>query len=634
MQLLPNGKTQFIDANGAPLANGTVGYYVPATLTPSPTYQDQAGTIPNANPITLDSRGQAIVWGTGTYRQIVKDASGVTIWDQTVDTPVGGVALSNVGTPSGASLIGFDGGTLENFFLSKNNRVVDSIAALRAISKTTYTRAFVTGYYAAGDGGGGAYWYDQSDTTSTDNGVTIIVSTDGGRWKLIHNGTVTLKQCGGKEDGVTDDLAVWNRALALAGIEITFSATSIVSNQVTIANNNTKIRGITAAATVLAKSSTDFQYVMRAVGMTGCRFENFTIDANQANRASALTTRTVPFDMNGCTDCHASHMVFKNALGGSGSVSAIGAAISGMSSRCKISLSLAINCGTALLPSDGFYCSGSDSLLEGNTAVNCFDTGHVLESCSGSGIVGCRSIGCGAVGAITNAISSDVYGNYIEGLSGTDWNSSVTGGIQIGALAAGSLLDTVVRGVNMQGVNVSTGPAINVRKTSTGIVNGLDIDASIRNGSSQGILVSGAMNVSIKANIIGVAAACIQIQNGSTAIFVAPGTRLSVASGTFGVYVGDTSTATVTGIRSTGGNYGIYADNTSSVNGMMNDIQFASVATQGKAAGASLNYLTLINGLFAISGLAGAAPSGTLNNKFTVVNGAGTPYGVIPTYTA
>lgn len=87
MQLLQNGKQQWIDSGGLPLANGTVGFYAVGTLNPLPTYQDQAGTIQNTNPLSLDSRGQAIVWGTGTYRQIVKDVSGVTIWDQTVASP-------------------------------------------------------------------------------------------------------------------------------------------------------------------------------------------------------------------------------------------------------------------------------------------------------------------------------------------------------------------------------------------------------------------------------------------------------------------------------------------------------------------------------------------------------------------
>lgn len=241
MQLLQNGKQQFIDQNGLPLANGTVGYYAPGTLNPLPTYQDMAGTIQNTNPITLDSRGQAIIWGSGTYRQIVKDASGVTIWDQIVTssaTSADVAALANTSGAGGAGSIGFDGGTLAAFFKSKNNRVVDSIGALRALDKTLYTRAFVTGYYAPGDGGGGAYYYDPSDTTSSDNGGTIIVANDNGRWKLSSVGMLSVKQFGAKGDGSTVDTASVNSSISwcIANGRTLYvpSGTYIVDNTITI----------------------------------------------------------------------------------------------------------------------------------------------------------------------------------------------------------------------------------------------------------------------------------------------------------------------------------------------------------------------------------------------------------------
>lgn len=82
--LLPNGKQQFIDINGKPLVAGTVGMYVAGTLIPKDTWQNSIQTILNTNPIILDSRGQAIIYGTGVYRQIVKDAQGNLIWDQLV----------------------------------------------------------------------------------------------------------------------------------------------------------------------------------------------------------------------------------------------------------------------------------------------------------------------------------------------------------------------------------------------------------------------------------------------------------------------------------------------------------------------------------------------------------------------
>lgn len=81
-------------------------------------------------------------------------------------------------------------------------RVVSSIAAVRNLDKTQLTSVYVTDYYGTGVGrGGGSYRLDPNDTTSTDNGGTIIVATDGGRWKLQHNGTVSIAQFGGIGDG-------------------------------------------------------------------------------------------------------------------------------------------------------------------------------------------------------------------------------------------------------------------------------------------------------------------------------------------------------------------------------------------------------------------------------------------------
>lgn len=89
---LPNGKTQFIDINGAPLVRGTVEHYVPGGLTPKDTWQDYGQTILNENPVPLDDRGQAVIFGSGQYRQIVKDSDGNQIWDEVTTALVQNVA--------------------------------------------------------------------------------------------------------------------------------------------------------------------------------------------------------------------------------------------------------------------------------------------------------------------------------------------------------------------------------------------------------------------------------------------------------------------------------------------------------------------------------------------------------------
>lgn len=79
---LPIPEVQFLDANGDPYAGGTLAFFIPGTDTPRDTYQDEAATVLNTNPVVLDSAGRAIVWGSGTYRCILKDAAGNLIYDQ------------------------------------------------------------------------------------------------------------------------------------------------------------------------------------------------------------------------------------------------------------------------------------------------------------------------------------------------------------------------------------------------------------------------------------------------------------------------------------------------------------------------------------------------------------------------
>lgn len=105
------------------------------------------------------------------------------------------------------------------------NRVCDSIAALGTLDPTVYTRAFVTGYYAVGDGGGGTYYYSSSTSQALANGGTIIAASGGvGCWLLAYSGALSVMQFGAKGDGVTDDAAAINAALTNASSKVTLPA--------------------------------------------------------------------------------------------------------------------------------------------------------------------------------------------------------------------------------------------------------------------------------------------------------------------------------------------------------------------------------------------------------------------------
>lgn len=189
----------YTDSNGYPLNGGQLFTYSAGTLTPKATFQDAAGEIPNTNPIILNERGEAVVYGSGNYRMILKNAAGATIWDR--DNVATAPTLGDLSGSDGASFIGYDDATLDIFLKSRLARVVDTIANLRALDKTKYTRAYVNGYHKAGDGGGGHFWYDPSDTSTADNAGTVIVASDGGRWKRIVGEKIDARAFGAIGDG-------------------------------------------------------------------------------------------------------------------------------------------------------------------------------------------------------------------------------------------------------------------------------------------------------------------------------------------------------------------------------------------------------------------------------------------------
>jgi microcystin-dependent protein len=81
-----NGQ-QFFDNNGLPLAGGLIYTYQAGSSTPLTTYTTFNGTIPNSNPIILDSAGrtpQEIWFQTGyTYKLVIQTSTGITL--QTLD---------------------------------------------------------------------------------------------------------------------------------------------------------------------------------------------------------------------------------------------------------------------------------------------------------------------------------------------------------------------------------------------------------------------------------------------------------------------------------------------------------------------------------------------------------------------
>jgi hypothetical protein len=100
-------KFQF-SANGVPMVGGTLDTYIAGSTTPATTWQDSALTIANTNPISLDARGECVLWldPAVVYKFVLKNAAGVTQWTQDNISGADAHLRGDLSASSGASLVG------------------------------------------------------------------------------------------------------------------------------------------------------------------------------------------------------------------------------------------------------------------------------------------------------------------------------------------------------------------------------------------------------------------------------------------------------------------------------------------------------------------------------------------------
>lgn len=183
-QLIPNGKQQFIDINGKPLVGGKLYFYEVGTETPKATYQDADLTVLNTNPIVFDARGQASIYGAGRYRQVLRDATGVLIWDQVIVDPSASIDqfiqdLSNyTDLQKGAYMVG------------RSTPQIKTIADLRTVGgRYDGDQALVLGYYSdtPGQGGGLMRWAPASVLADDGGTVFAVTGIATGRWFRVYS---------------------------------------------------------------------------------------------------------------------------------------------------------------------------------------------------------------------------------------------------------------------------------------------------------------------------------------------------------------------------------------------------------------------------------------------------------------
>jgi hypothetical protein len=110
MSIITPFRHRFYDNSGLPLAGGKVYTYEAGTTTAKDSYTDSTGTVPNTNPIILDSKGEANIWTSGLYKINVTDLVDVQITGYPVDNIGGGQSSYDIagfisGKPTASQII-------------------------------------------------------------------------------------------------------------------------------------------------------------------------------------------------------------------------------------------------------------------------------------------------------------------------------------------------------------------------------------------------------------------------------------------------------------------------------------------------------------------------------------------------
>lgn len=141
---------QFFDANGVPLNAGRIATFAAGTTTPQATYTTGAGTIPNGNPIILNSDGRPpqemwLIAASGYDVQVVDSVSNL----------VGGPynSLYGINDPASNNAIGYTGATISGA-LTMNLAAINEAQASNVPVAAAINLTAMNGNYASLTGSG------------------------------------------------------------------------------------------------------------------------------------------------------------------------------------------------------------------------------------------------------------------------------------------------------------------------------------------------------------------------------------------------------------------------------------------------------------------------------------------------
>lgn len=244
--------------------------------------------------IIITSRNQYIVRAGVQYHlspetSLPFTTTGVWATDQTsflAFTDDGALRLDladQVDPLKGAGMIGYQGAPLTTTLAAltagvvgaTSFRVAPTVADLRLGTTSGINFQLTSGYYAAGDTGGNSlYRRVPGDTTSADNGGSVLVDANNVRWYLCHSGSVNIEQFGAKPDATTNSASIVNTMLNVAGIkEVTFGAGPYAWTGAITMVANKSLRGIEGAGTSVYVLGATTVIMKQATNVSGFLFE-------------------------------------------------------------------------------------------------------------------------------------------------------------------------------------------------------------------------------------------------------------------------------------------------------------------------------------------------------------------------
>lgn len=150
-------------------------------------------------------------------------------------------------TKPNATQVTYDGGTVQDVL--DYAKVMANYTALRAYTGRAKVVRITDSRFA------GLFILDAADTTTADNGGTLIVGTDGRRWKRIYVGSLRVDWFGAVGDGVTDDTLAIRNAIASGAGSVFFPDGVYVTTGPIYIDGSVSLRGTSKGKVKIKKTT-------------------------------------------------------------------------------------------------------------------------------------------------------------------------------------------------------------------------------------------------------------------------------------------------------------------------------------------------------------------------------------------